>query len=1386
MVTVAFVLPLFPPSVPATVLPASAPPESARATGDRDWTATTDFDADARDEPAAIAIAGGRVLSVATTSHRAGSEFDIVVRSQDAATGALLWTYTFDGETSATDDSPLVTLSPDGSRAYLLVRSQNATFTDRNPSGDFDVVLVAIDMSVGAALWRVTYNGGGFDNPGGLALAPDGAVVYTASQGTNLDRALDLSVVAWDAATGAKIWETRLDPTTEHPYNSGWIGPIAVAPDGTFLIVGGDSFHVYLAGNLLAFRIEAADGALAWRKKWVGPGDRDERATAVSISPNGATAVVAGTTGSSVGDSDPLLVAYDTATGAELWNRTDAQAGYAESTSRLVSDNDRAYALQWTRSTAFGPFDSRVRAIALGTGMEAWNDTIPGSGSSTAPAALTLESGVLTSVVNAPGTRILTHSPATGARLSDTAISSTASLGAALAGSSGAFLQRLLDASGEPDTGVARWVSPSLAWSSRFATRGSAYEDAAASALSADGSRFLVAGSSWPSPTGTDIVTAAYDAATGGALWQARYDRALSDVPSVVVADRVGSRTYVAGRSFSNGFEVNEQVILAYSATGVQEWSRTLAGSLSWPSPGSQLLVSPDGARVYFAGTGPDGLQLASLDTSTGTVSWQRNWGARYVDELLAAALSPDGTKIVVAEAIDGAWPARHTRIVAFDAATGTESWNTTWDGPGADDPTSIDVSATHAAISVTTGADGETDGTILALDLGTGALAWVTTLDSGFRDSVLDLAFSPGGGRLALSGTWNEVADWGQSEALAAVLNAADGALVWRRTHQPLAPSRFVRDHLGTHVAWSVDAQRVLAAGREGADVFAASYDADTGVGRSFVPYDGSGHEQAYWPDDDEVVGIALGPEGRSLYVGIQSTGDGTQRDLAAVRYHLGVPPSEPWRTSANRGPGGARITIAWAAPNSTGDDPLLGYRVYGGPVGEPSMFRGETTQLNFSDQNLAPNTTYEYRVTAFTDSGESDGSSLARATTHPLPSAPRSPRASTGPYGGQITVGWTLPENSGGLAIEGYVISRGESPDALAPVGSATSSDRSWADSGLAPSTRFYYAIAARTEAGVGPDSGVVSAMSPAAPSAPRNVAADRGPNRGEISLRWTAPASDGGVVLQAYHVYRGVSADALEEIAILASPSFSFVDAGLPDATTFFFAVTADNGIQGSPSAPISQRTPELPGAPPNAVAANGPSDGEITVQWLPATSGGTSIVRYEVWRGDSAASLAPYAEVEGTKRSFVDSAIARGEAKWYVVRAVNAVGEGPFSATVTAYAPTLPSEPRNVRSAPGTLPGDVRVTWSVPSSFGGIRLVGYNVYSSDGGPPELTATVGASATSFTDSLRTPFTPRYYWVSALNAVGEGPLAAGGCSNPAPWATIAQATGPCDRLVP
>ena len=103
------------------------------------------------------------------------------------------------------------------------------------------------------------------------------------------------------------------------------------------------------------------------------------------------------------------------------------------------------------------------------------------------------------------------------------------------------------------------------------------------------------------------------------------------------------------------------------------------------------------------------------------------------------------------------------------------------------------------------------------------------------------------------------------------------------------------------------------------------------------------------------------------------------------------------------------------------------------------------------------------------------------------------------------------------------------------------------------------------------------------------------------------------------------------------------------------------------------------------------------------------------------------------------------------------------------TTTVGKPTAPGPPTLLSASAGS--GGISLRWAAPASDGGSPITGFRVYRAIGnGSSALIADLGL-VDSYTDAGTTAGTTYSYAVSAVNAVGEGPL-----SNP----ISATATGP------
>jgi len=184
--------------------------------------------------------------------------------------------------------------------------------------------------------------------------------------------------------------------------------------------------------------------------------------------------------------------------------------------------------------------------------------------------------------------------------------------------------------------------------------------------------------------------------------------------------------------------------------------------------------------------------------------------------------------------------------------------------------------------------------------------------------------------------------------------------------------------------------------------------------------------------------------------------------------------------------------------------------------------------------------------------------------------PSAPQNLRATRGDT--IVTLTWAAPATDGGSPITNYTIYRGTSPgdeSLKAEIGD----ELTYTDTGLINGQTYYYEVSAKNMAGEGPYSTEVNATPATTPSEPLSVIATAGD--GQITITWTAPASDGGLPITNYTIYRG-SASGGETLLVTLGNVLTYTDTSLTNGQTYYYRVTASNAVgEGSPSIEVSAR-------------------------------------------------------------------------------------------------------------------------------------------------------------------------------------------------------------------
>jgi DNA-binding beta-propeller fold protein YncE len=197
-------------------------------------------------------------------------------------------------------------------------------------------------------------------------------------------------------------------------------------------------------------------------------------------------------------------------------------------------------------------------------------------------------------------------------------------------------------------------------------------------AVSPDGSRVFVTGSSATTTGGFAYATVAYDAATGARLWVARYYGPHGAGPDTlatsVAVSPDGSKAYVTGASAASASaDLTAYATVAYdTVTGARLWVARYTGPAK-ESAAVQLVVSPDGSEVFVTGSavkvfrnlGQYQYATVAYDAATGSRRWLRLYPdrARYSPGV-GIAVSADGSKVFVTGTT--AEPGFHYATVAY------------------------------------------------------------------------------------------------------------------------------------------------------------------------------------------------------------------------------------------------------------------------------------------------------------------------------------------------------------------------------------------------------------------------------------------------------------------------------------------------------------------------------------------------------------------------------------------------------------------------------------------------------------------------------------------------------------------------------------------------
>jgi DNA-binding beta-propeller fold protein YncE len=319
----------------------------------------------------AVVTVAGFAPGTALSSQRALAS--AAPRASSSATvpgGTQLWASKYHGNNQQNYGEE-VAASPDGAMVFVT-----------GVTGVAHVSTVAYDAATGVSRWTATFYGRGDSQPSGIAVSPDSSKVFVTGY-TSFPNACcpdQFVTVAYDAASGARLWLAR----TFNVLHVGSLATgVAVSPDGSSVYVAGEA-----GKNPVVVAYDAATGAQQWVSRYQVPRGAGGGSEGVAVSPDGSKVFLTGPFRAPPAGPKFATVAYNAATGAQLWAQTTK--GITFSRDVAASPDGSAVLVSGKVSLVSGGSVFTTTAYAPATGTPLWTHRFRGPGPDSAPSALTV------------------------------------------------------------------------------------------------------------------------------------------------------------------------------------------------------------------------------------------------------------------------------------------------------------------------------------------------------------------------------------------------------------------------------------------------------------------------------------------------------------------------------------------------------------------------------------------------------------------------------------------------------------------------------------------------------------------------------------------------------------------------------------------------------------------------------------------------------------------------------------------------------------------------------------------------------------------------------------------------------------------------------------
>ena len=373
-------------------------------------------------------------------------------------------------------------------------------------------------------------------------------------------------------------------------------------------------------------------------------------------------------------------------------------------------------------------------------------------------------------------------------------------------------------------------------------------------------------------------------------------------------------------------------------------------------------------------------------------------------------------------------------------------------------------------------------------------------------------------------------------------------------------------------------------------------------------------------------------------------SSGESPQSPYCTARTRLDVPKNISAVATSS-----SSIRVSWSPVGGAS-----GYRVYRGASSNGAYNQVESTSsTSYTDNNRSSNTSYYYKVSAYSGATESLLSDYVFARTDL--NAPENVSESSS--ANSITISWSPVGGAAGYRVERSV---GAS---VSYTSLATTSSTSYRDENVSPGQTYNYRIFAYDGTAESSQYSAISAT--IGLNTPTGVFANS--SASSITVSWSPVGGAAG-----YHVERSSSGSSGPYSEVGIAPSASYTDNNVSPGVSYHYRISAYNGTMSSPYSTPIPATVGL--SPPSSIGAYALSSSRIAVVWSPV--GGATGYSVERSGTYSDGYTTVWWDYNSSSTLFTDNGVSPGATYYYRVSAH--IGASKSAPSSTVYATTAVSD------------------------------------------------------------------------------------------------------------